>query len=316
MKRLAIIGYGNLGKACEKLAQGKFDLVGIFSRRRGITSPFGTRVFMQDEIISFKDKIDVALICTGSANDVTGLATSLAGKFNTVDSFDTHARMRDYVADMERAAAGNTLNFVGIGWDPGIFSLERALFDAAICSGASATFWGPGASQGHSEAIRRIKGVRDAVQFTLPRQEAIRLLEEGEECELSDGDRHKRLCFVAAENEEDKAGIERQIKTMPGYFAPYETEVHFVSEEEVEEKRGSMPHGGRVIRVGHSNGARCKLETSLHAESNPDFTAGIMLAYAAANARLFDMGERGVRTILDIPVSALHEDRVSALKFV
>lgn len=310
MIKIAIIGYGNLGRACESIAanSNEFETVGIFTRRNpdAMTSPFGTPFFRQEDIFKLKNDVDVAVICTGSANDVTELGVRLAGDFNTVDSFDTHARIPDYFKEMSRAAnAGGRLCFIGIGWDPGLFSLIRALLSGVLPDGATHTFWGRGVSQGHSEAIRRISGVIDAKQYTVPKPEALALAREGGGEWMSDGDKHRRECYVAVENGADKCRIEHDIKTMPNYFEPYDTSVCFVSEEELKARHGEMPHAGLVLRSGRVNGRAQSIELSLKLESNPDFTASVLMAYARANAYLHGLGEVGARTVLDIPVSAL-----------
>lgn len=315
MKKIAIIGYGNLGKACEKIAceQKVFEVIGIFSRRSGILSPYGTPVYAQERIFDMAEQADVAAMCTGSANDLVGLGLSLAGKVNTVDSFDTHAKMRDYLAQMDICAKeGGKLSLVGIGWDPGLFSLCRALFESALPDGFTHTFWGRGVSQGHSEALRRIDGVENAVQYTVPKREAVELARWGMGESLTERDKHLRVCYVALKEGADAERVEREIRTMPNYFAPYDTEIHFVDSETLAREHGGMPHRGQVIRSGRANGKDCKLEFDLDLQNNPDFTAGVLMRYAAACVRLNQAGERGARTILDIPVSALvgNEDTV------
>ena len=317
MIRLGIVGYGNLGRACERIAASKkdtFELVGIFTRRdpAGMTSPFGTPFYGQDEIEKFAGKIDVLALCTGSANDLTDLGKRCAAKFNTVDSFDTHARMREYVADMQAVTEkSGTLALIGIGWDPGLFSLMRAVFGGVLENGNTQTFWGKGVSQGHSEAIRKIDGVRRGVQYTIPKEEALVAARAGRGEGLTTRDKHLRECFVVAADGADKAEIERRIVTMPNYFDEYDTVVHFISEEEFERDHTAMPHGGFVLRGGSVSGKGCSLEFALKLESNPDFTASVLMAYAAASARLYAAGRRGALTILDIPAVALtDEDRL------
>ncbi len=313
MINIGIAGYGNLGKACERIAAQSniFEVKGIFTRRNPseVVSPlFGTPVYAQSEICDFEGEIDVVCICTGSAHDVTDLGKSLARRFNTVDSFDTHAEMRGYVSEMNRIATQNDrLCFVGIGWDPGLFSLMRALFCGVLPDGDTQTFWGRGVSQGHSEAIRRIDGVANAKQYTVPKEEAIRLAGEGKAASLCDRDRHMRECYVVAKDGADREAIREKIVTMPNYFAPYDTTVTFVSEEEFEKNHSTMAHGGFVMRSGEANGTRHNLEFSLRLDSNPDFTASVLMAYAAANARLYESGLRGAKTVLDVPVSALFD---------
>lgn len=321
MIKIAILGYGNLGRACEKIAVGSkdFEIAGIFTRRNPaeLVSPYGTAFFRQDEIFGFDGKIDVAVICTGSANDVTELGVKLARSFNTVDSFDTHARMSTYYADMSRAASnGGHLCFIGIGWDPGLFSVMRSLFAGVLPSGAPYTFWGRGVSQGHSEAIRRIDGVIDAKQYTVPKAETLELVRSGGGEKLCDRDKHSRECYVAVEDGADKSLIESKIKTMPNYFEPYDTTVHFVGLEELRKNHSEMPHAGIVLSSGEVNGKMQRVEFSLKLDSNPDFTASVLMAYARANAYLAAKGETGARTALDIPVSALFAEDDVIKRFV
>ena len=320
MTKIAIIGYGNLGKALERIACASDDLnvAGIFTRRdpKQMTSQFGAAFFKQDEIFDMAQDIDVACICTGSANDVTALGVRLAAVVNTVDSFDTHAKMSDYFAAMDKAATNaNKLSIIGAGWDPGLFSLMRALFEGVLPNGGSHTFWGRGVSQGHSEAIRRIEGVLDARQYTVPKDEALRLAREGG-ATLSDRDKHFRECYVVAEDGADRYRIKRSIVEMPNYFAPYDTSVTFIDAEQMREEHSAMPHAGFVLRTGSANGNTSRLEFSLKLDSNPDFTAAVMAAYARANVRLASKGECGARTVLDIPVSALFDDRAEVIKFI
>ncbi len=308
-----------MGKACERVAvnSGEFELAGVFSRRRGLTSPYGTQFFRQEEILDATGDVDVAVLCTGSANDLVGLGLSLAGKINTADSFDTHAKMAEYVQKMDAAAReGGTLSMVGIGWDPGIFSLCRAMFEAVLRDGRTNTFWGRGVSQGHSEALRRIDGVADAVQYTVPKQSAMQCAREGEGRRLLERDMHLRVCYVVAEAGADRQRIEREIREMPNYFAPYDVEIHFVDAETLRRDHSGMPHGGRVMRTGRTAGGTVRLELGLETESNPDFTAGILMRYASACVSLFDRGERGARTVLDVPIGALYENPQNVLRFV
>lgn len=315
MYRIGIVGYGNLGRACEKIAvqSADFELAGIFTRRdpAAMTSPFGTPFYRQSELADFKGKIDVLALCTGSANDLVDLGKTAAKYFNTVDSFDTHAKMRAYVTDMEKITRENGhLSFIGIGWDPGLFSLMRALFGGVLADGNTQTFWGKGVSQGHSEAVRKIDGVVKGIQYTVPKQAALDAARRGEGASLTTRDKHLRECFVVAADGADKAEIEREIVTMPNYFDEYDTVVHFITAEEFDRDHGKMPHGGFVLRSGEVNGQRQRVEFSLALDSNPDFTASVLMAYAKANCKLYAQGMRGAKTILDIPVIALtDEDR-------
>ncbi len=310
MIRFAIVGYGNLGRACEKIAVASddFDLVGIFTRRdpSSMQSPFGTPFFKQDEIENFKGKLDVVALCTGSANDLTSLGERLAKNFNTVDSFDTHAKMGEYVETMNKInLENNTLSFVGIGWDPGVFSIMRALFEGVLQNGNTQTFWGKGVSQGHSEAVRRIEGVEDAKQYTIPKEEALLKARNGEGESLTTRDKHLRECFVVAKDGADKDCIEKTIKEMPNYFADYDTVVHFISKEEFERDHKGIPHGGFVLRGGEVNGTKDALEFSLKLESNPDFTSNVLMAYARANAKMSARGVYGSKTVIDVAVGEL-----------
>ncbi len=308
--KIGIVGYGNLGKACEKIAFEREDMevVAIFTRRdpKSMSSPFNTIFQRQEDLEFFKGKIDVLLLCTGSANDLTYLGLRAAKTFNTVDSFDTHARMREYVTEMQKTAfSSDHLSFVGIGWDPGLFSLMRALFGAVLTFGNTQTFWGKGVSQGHSEAIRKIEGVEKGIQYTVPKQEALDAARDGRGEALTTRDKHFRECFVVAAENANKAEIERQIKIMPNYFADYDTVVHFISSEEFDLNHKAMPHGGIVMRSGEVNDKHQGLEFKLNLESNPDFTGAVLTTYARTCHKLFSEGQRGAKTILDIPVAAV-----------
>ena len=312
MIRFAVVGYGNLGKACERIAYESedFEMVGIFTRRDPATmkSPFGTSFYKQDEIINFKDKVDVLALCTGSANDLTSLGLSLANNFNTVDSFDTHAKMCEYVTGMDKIAkASGHLNFIGIGWDPGLFSLMRTTFLGVLKDGNTQTFWGKGVSQGHSEAVRKLKGVINAVQYTIPKEEAVEKARNGEGASLTTRDKHLRECFVVAEEGADLERIEHEIKTMPNYFADYDTIVHFIDEEEFNRDHKGMPHGGFVLRAGKVNGFNSTLEFDLTLESNPNFTSNVLMNYVRANYKMYNEGYTGAKTVADIPVSMLYQ---------
>ncbi len=304
--RIGIVGYGNLGKACEKiiLSDEKIELVGIFSRRSGVKSDCGTQVYMQDDI--FKFDMDVALLCVGSQSDLQDTAAKIAAKFNTIDSFDTHAEMVKHIDRMSKIAFDNDrLCFVGIGWDPGLFSLVRAMVFGVIPNSKCHTFWGRGVSQGHSEAIRHIKGVVKAKQYTVPKESALQLVREGVDRDLTPREKHLRECYVVVEKVADKEGIERKIVNMPNYFAQYDTIVHFVDEKYFDEHCGGAQHGGFVLANGVFDGFKSKAEFSLNLESNPTFTAGVLIAYAKALAKEYENGQRGVKTILDVPIADL-----------
>lgn len=319
--RVAIVGYGNLGRGVEKAVRQNQDmeLVAIFSRR-----PAGTVKVMDKNAAvlnvadagKYIDKIDVAILCGGSATDLPVQGPQFARLFNTVDSFDTHARIPEYYEKVDRIAreAGH-LSAISIGWDPGLFSMNRLLFEAVLPAGSTYTFWGKGVSQGHSDAIRRVEGVRDAVQYTIPVPEAMERVRQGENPQLSTREKHVRQCFVVAEDGADKERIAREIKEMPAYFADYDTEVIFISEEELKREHSAMPHGGFVIRSGKTGeGHKQLLEFSLKLENNPEFTASVLLAYARAVHRLNKEGQTGARTVFDIPLSYLSPESPDVLR--
>lgn len=304
--RLGIVGYGNLGKACEKIALNdeQIETVGIFSRRQNVKSPYGTNVYLQDDIFDFD--MDVVLLCVGSQSDLEETAYKIATKFNTADSFDTHAKIPDYIDRMSKIAKDNDrLCCVAVGWDPGLFSLARALFCAVMPNAKTQTFWGKGVSQGHSEAIRRIDGVLDAKQYTVPKENALKLAREGKGDILLPRDKHFRECFIVAKEGADKPAIEEKIKNMPNYFSEYDTIVHFVDMEYFNKYCSDMSHGGIVFANGAFDGFESRGEFSLDLKSNPMFTAGVLVTYAKAVAKEYNMGMRGVKTVLDIPICDL-----------
>jgi diaminopimelate dehydrogenase len=260
-----------------------------------------------DKLIDFKGEVDVLLLCGGSATDLPNNTASILKDFNTVDSFDTHAKIPEYFEKLDNVAKENgTLSAISIGWDPGLFSIARALFGAVLPDGQDYTFWGKGVSQGHSDAIRRIKGVKNAIQYTIPIEEALKKVRSGENPTLSASEKHLRECFVAIEDGADASEIEKQIVTMPNYFADYKTIVHFVCDEEVKKMQEKLSHGGFVIRSGStSDGVNDILELSLKLDSNPQFTASVLVAYARAVARLKNEGKTGCVTVFDIPLKYL-----------
>ena len=311
MINIGIVGYGNVGKACEKIALGDRDInvVGVFTRRnpRGVQAGC-KKLYSASDLPKFKGKIDVLLLCVGSAFDLTDTALALAKDFNTVDSFDTHSKMAEYAQKLNSIAVDNgRLCYFGIGWDPGLFSLCRALFSSVIPNCDVQTFWGKGVSQGHSEAIRKIDGVLLAKQYTVPKENALKEAREGRGQLLSVRDKHLRECYVVAKEGANKAVIEDKIKNMPDYFAPYDTIVHFISKEEFEKEHGKSPHGGFVLASGDCCGEKCNLELSLKTQSNPHFTASVLVAYAKANAMAYQNGDRGAKSVIDIPISYLCE---------
>ncbi|MBQ8907790.1 MAG: diaminopimelate dehydrogenase [Clostridia bacterium] len=306
--KIAIYGYGNLGKGVYAAAKNAKDveLVGIFTRRppESVKAPQGVAVYSADALASFKGQIDVVLICGGSATDLPVLTPALAKDFNVVDSFDTHAKIPTHFENVHNAAvaSGHTA-LISAGWDPGLFSLARVYAEAVLPNGSDYTFWGRGISQGHSDAIRRIEGVLDARQYTVPVPEALAAVREGKEPVLSTREKHTRECYVVAKEGADLARIEKEIKEMPNYFADYDTTVTFISLEELKEKHSGMPHGGSVIRTGKTgvNGEHHHtVEYSLALDSNPEFTASVLLAYARAIVKMSAKGDYGCKTVLDI----------------
>ena len=310
--KVAICGYGNLGRGVEsEIAKNPdMELVAIFSRRRSAASA-GTKAAVPfvyiDEAIDWKDKIDVMILCGGSKSDLPKQGPEFAKSFNTVDSFDTHAKIPEYFEAVDTAAKeGGNVSVISTGWDPGLFSLLRLLSGAIIPNGKTYTFWGKGVSQGHSEAIRGIDGVEGAIQYTIPNPKAMERVREGENPILAVREKHTRECFVAIAKDADKSLIENEIKTMPDYFADYDTTVHFVSQEELAAEHGKMVHGGSVIHHGKTGDSNSHtIEFSLKLDANPEFTASVQIAYARAAYRLSAGGATGAWTVFDIPPALL-----------
>mgnify|MGYP002620760500 CR=1 FL=1 len=305
--KIAICGYGNLGKGVEKeiTKSEDMELVAIFTRRNPndlITSSNVPVVHMKD-MESWKDKIDVVIMCGGSATDLPVQVPNVAKMFNTVDSFDTHAKIPEYFNTVnESALSSNKTSLISGGWDPGMFSVMRVYADSILSQGNTYTFWGKGVSQGHSDAIRRVAGVKDARQYTIPIEDAMERVRNGENPKLSTGEKHLRECFVVAEEGADKAKIEEEIKTMPNYFDEYHTEVHFITEEELKQNHSKLPHGGFVIHSGETgDGNKQIIEYSLKLDSNPEFTSSVLIALARATYRMNKLGQYGAKTILDVP---------------
>lgn len=310
MTKVGIVGYGNLGKGTEKavLAAPDMELVGVFTRRdpSKVKTLSGCPVYSLEEAKNFIDDIDVMVLCGGSASDLPEQTPALASLFNVVDSFDTHARIPEHFSNVDEAAKKNNKTAaISIGWDPGLFSLNRLISESILPDGASYTFWGKGVSQGHSDAIRRIEGVVDARQYTVPVEEAIEAARSGSRPELSTRQKHTRECFVVAQEGADKALIEEAIKTMPNYFSDYDTTVTFVSQEELDANHKELPHGGFVLRSGNTGDKHHLIEYSLKLDSNPEFTASVLTAVARAVARMNQEGLVGAKTIFDIPASYL-----------
>ncbi len=311
--RIAVAGYGNLGRGVECAIKQNPDteLYGVFTRRdpKTVKTLTGAKVFSIDTIEEHKDNIDVVIICGGSATDLPVQTPALASYFNVIDSFDTHAKIPEHFANVDKAAknAGTTA-IISVGWDPGMFSLNRLYASCILPDGADYTFWGKGVSQGHSDAIRRIEGVKDARQYTIPVQSALDAVRSGKNPVLTTREKHTRECFVVAEDGADKARIENEIKTMPNYFADYDTTVHFISEEELKKNHSGIPHGGFVIRSGKTglNGEnKHVIEYSLKLDSNPEFTSSVLVAYARAAFRMNKEGNTGCKSVFDVPPAYL-----------
>lgn len=313
MVKIGIAGYGNLGRGVEMAMRQNDDmeLVGIFTRRNpaGLQTASGAPVYAMADAVNYTDAIDVMILCGGSATDLPEQGPEMVKLFHTVDSFDTHAKIPDYFAKLDAAAkAAGHIGLLSVGWDPGLFSIQRLLFDSVLPKGETYTFWGKGVSQGHSDAIRRVEGVKNAIQYTIPIESAVDAARSGKNPPLSTREKHLRECFVVAEEGADKAKIERDIKTMPNYFSDYDTVVHFITEEELKRDHSAMPHGGFVIRgggTGEGDANRHVLEFSLKLDSNPQFTSSVLVAYARAVYRLAKLGEMGARTVFDIAPALL-----------
>ena len=313
MIRIGIIGYGNLGRGTELAIKQNPDmeLVAIFTRRNPETlkTLTGAKVISVSEIEYWKDKIDVAILCGGSATDLPEQGPKYAEMFNTIDSFDTHAKVTEYFKAVDsQAKKGNKVSIISVGWDPGLFSINRLYAESILREGNTYTFWGTGVSQGHSDAIRRIPGVKNAIQYTIPVAEAMEKVRNGENPNLSTREKHLRKCYVVLEEGADRISIEEQIKTMPNYFDEYDTTVYFITEKELKENHSGMPHGGFVIRSGNTGlegNTKQIIEYSLKLESNPEFTSSVLVAYARAAYTLHKKGEVGAKTVLDIPPAML-----------
>ena len=307
--RIGIMGYGNLGRGieCAIKQNADMELVAVFSRRDPSTVKIlteGVKVYHVDEAVKMKDEIDVLILCGGSATDLPVQTPEYAKYFNVVDSFDTHARIPEHFANVDMTAKENgNIAVISCGWDPGMFSLNRLYANCILPSGNDYTFWGKGVSQGHSDAIRRIEGVANAKQYTIPVDAALEKVRNGENPTLSTREKHTRECFVVAKEGADKARIEKEIKEMPNYFADYDTTVHFITEEELQRDHRGIPHGGFVIRSGKTGWNEENshiIEYSLKLDSNPEFTASVIVACARAAYRMKQEGMTGCKTIFDI----------------
>ena len=323
MIRIGIYGYGNLGRGVELAVAQNPDMtaVGVFTRRAvdSIQTQTGIPVFSASEVENKANDIDVLILCGGSASDLPKQTPYLAQYYSVVDSFDTHAKIPCHVQAVDEAARkANTTAIVSVGWDPGMFSLARLYANAALPCGKDYTFWGKGVSQGHSDAIRRIEGVLDAKQYTIPKAEALNAVRNGETPTLTAREQHLRECYVVAKDGADKAKIEKTIKEMPNYFADYDTVVHFISQEEMQQNHSGLPHGGFVVRNGETgkNGEhKHVIEYSLQLDSNAEFTASVLVAYARAAYKMRQDGIYGCKTVIDVPpVYLLKESREELLK--
>ena len=307
--KIGILGYGNLGRGveCAVKQNDDMELVAVFTRR----NPEDVKILTETatvcnvaDVEDWKDKIDVMIICGGSATDLPKQTPVYAKKFNVIDSFDTHARIPEHFANVDAAAKeGGHVGIISVGWDPGMFSLNRLYANAILPDGNDYTFWGKGVSQGHSDAIRRVEGVKDGKQYTIPVEAALKAVRNGENPELTTRQKHTRECFVVLEEGADAAKVEEEIKTMPNYFSDYDTTVHFISEEELKANHSGIPHGGFVLRSGKTgwNGENKHLiEYSLKLDSNPEFTSSVLIAYARAAYRLASEGQIGCKTVFDI----------------
>ena len=320
MIKVGIVGYGNLGRGVALAVNKASDIecVGIFTRRdpSSLKPVIDYPVYSMNDLNSFKGKVDVLILCGGSATDLPNTTADLLKDFNTVDSFDTHAKIPEYFEKLDKVAKENgTLSAISIGWDPGLFSIMRMLTGAILPDGKDYTFWGKGVSQGHSDAIRRIDGVVNGIQYTIPREQALDKVRSGLNPELTTREKHLRECFVAVREDVDKNAVEEQIKSMPNYFADYDTIVNFVSEEEVKKMQQKLSHGGFVIRSGNTTEENKHLvEFSLKLDSNPEFTASVLTAYARAIAKLAKEGSTGCLTVFDIPIKYLSPMSESELR--
>ena len=307
--RIGILGYGNLGRGIECAIRQNQDmeLVAVFTRRdpqQVKIQTEGVPVYKADQIAEFQDKVDVLMLCGGSATDLPKQTPEYANYFNVIDSFDTHANIPQHFADVDEAAKANGhVAMISVGWDPGMFSLNRLYAASILPEGKDYTFWGKGVSQGHSDAIRRVKGVKDGKQYTIPVEAALEAVRSGSNPELTTRQKHTRECFVVAEEGADLAQIEHDIKTMPNYFSDYDTTVHFISEEELKRDHSGIPHGGFVIRSGKTGLNKEHnhiIEYSLKLDSNPEFTASVLVAYARAVYRMKQEGMKGCKTVFDV----------------
>ena len=321
--RIGILGYGNIGRGTEiaVAAADDMELVAVFTRR----DPGSVKILTPDvpvvnvsDIEKWTDKIDVLVLCGGSATDLPVQTPEYAKLFNVIDSFDTHARIPEHFANVDKAAKeSGHIGMISVGWDPGMFSLNRVYANAILPDGKDYTFWGKGVSQGHSDAVRRIKGVKNAKQYTVQVEEALEAVRSGKNPELTTRDKHLRECFVVLEDGADAARVEKEIKEMPNYFADYNTIVHFIDEDEFNKNHSGMAHGGFVFRSGKTGVNKENnhiIEYSIKLDSNPEFTTSVIIAYARAVKRMYDEGMTGCKTVLDVPPAYLCEQSGEELR--
>lgn len=321
--KIGILGYGNLGRGveCAVKQNDDMELVAVFTRR----NPEDVKILTETatvcnvaDVEDWKDKIDVMIICGGSATDLPKQTPVYAKMFNVIDSFDTHARIPEHFANVDAAAKeGGHVGIISVGWDPGMFSLNRLYANAILPDGNDYTFWGKGVSQGHSDAIRRVEGVKDGKQYTIPVEAALKAVRNGENPELTTRQKHTRECFVVLEEGADAAKVEEEIKTMPNYFSDYDTTVHFISEEELKANHSGIPHGGFVLRSGKTgwDGENKHLiEYSLKLDSNPEFTSSVIVAYARAAYKMSKEGQKGCKTVFDVAPSYLSPESPADLR--
>lgn len=320
--RIGIVGYGNIGRGVELAVERNDDmeLVAVVTRRNpedvNILTEGVKKVHLND-VLSLKGEVDVMILCGGSATDLPVMGPEIVKNFNIIDSFDTHARIPEYFANVDAAAKeGKNIGIISVGWDPGMFSLNRIYAESILVQGSTYTFWGKGVSQGHSDAIRRVEGVKNGIQYTVPIEAAVDEVRSGSEPELTTRQKHLRECYVVAEEGADKAQIEKTIKEMPNYFSDYDTTVTFITEEELKANHSKMPHGGFVIRTGETgrDGNKHVIEYSLKLDSNPEFTSSVLVAYARAAHRLSANGEYGARTVFDIAPALLSQKTPEQLR--
>ncbi|MEV5029123.1 diaminopimelate dehydrogenase [Paenibacillus sp. LPE1-1-1.1] len=316
--RIGIVGYGNLGRGVELAIKQSPDmkLDAIFTRRDPASIPSAIQAYSIEDAERFVNEIDVMILCGGSATDLPEQGPAFARLFHTVDSFDTHARIPEYFEQVDAAAkASGKVSVISTGWDPGLFSLNRLLAEAILPEGKEYTFWGKGVSQGHSDAIRRVNGVKHGVQYTIPSEDAVNRVRSGENPELATREKHIRDCYIVAEEGADQEAIAEEIRSMPNYFADYNTTVHFIDEATMKAEHSAMPHGGTVLRSGTTGENNTQIiEFGLKLDSNPEFTASVLVAYARAAFKLARKGQTGAKTVFDIPFGDLSPKSAAELR--